>query len=207
MEDNSKNSFLTPFLIILSAVAIFFVGRKWWLWYNCEKGCPSSGMLMPCAPKKCDFWTGKPKNNFPTNPKEGDTFIKGGVSYSYNCVQPACITAPCNPVCVWQPVVVQNNTNTNNSNNSNNNTATSQDDLEVSNPAGAYLYYQSLSPASGGMIYGKSNVVVPVGTKLKSVKFWQTNLSTQPLGGYWETTYQPNVAMNGFFDYKDIKKI
>lgn len=95
-------------------------------------------------------------------------------------------------------------------NNSNNNSANNnsvQYDLEVSNPQGAYMYYQSLSPASQGMIYGKSNFFLPMGTKLKLVNTFQTNLSTQPFAGYYETTFKDYGPTSGFFDIKDVKKI
>lgn len=94
--------------------------------------------------------------------------------------------------------------------NSNNNSANNnsvQYDLEVSNPQGAYMYYQSLNPASGGMNYGKSNFFLPYGQKLKLVNTFQTNLSTQPLAGYYETTFKDYGPTSGFFEIKDVKKI
>lgn len=94
----------------------------------------------------------------------------------------------------------------NNSNNSNN--SSSVDDLQVSNPNGAFMYYQTLNPASGGMNYGKSNFSLPYGTKLKLVKVWQTNVSTQPFAGYYETNFKQQFGANsGFFDTKDIIKL
>lgn len=92
-----------------------------------------------------------------------------------------------------------------NNNNANNNSV--QYDLEVSNPQGAYMYYQSVSPASQGMIYGASNMLLPLGTKLKLVNTWQTNLSTQPFAGYYETTFKQNGPESGFFNISDIKKL
>lgn len=80
-------------------------------------------------------------------------------------------------------------------------------EIEVTNPQGAPLYYQSFSQKSGGHTYSASNVIVPVGTKMEMVGFWQTNLTTQPLGGFYETTYQPYVKQNSFFDLKDVKKV
>lgn len=96
----------------------------------------------------------------------------------------------------------------NNSGSSNGNNSSSSDDLQVSNPNGAYMYYQSLSPASGGMIYGKSNFSLPYGTKLKLVKVWQTNVSTQPFAGYYETNFKQQFGANsGFFRTEDIIKL
>lgn len=83
----------------------------------------------------------------------------------------------------------------------------SADDLQVSNPNGAFMYYQSLSQASQGLIYGKSNVLIPYGTKLKLVKTWQTNLSTQPYSGFYETTYKQYGPGSGFFATADVMKI
>lgn len=81
------------------------------------------------------------------------------------------------------------------------------DEIEVTNPNGAILYYQSHSQKSGGKLYSASNVVVPFGQKFTMVAFWQTNVVTQPLAGYYETTYQPYVQQNSFFDLKDVKKV
>lgn len=94
----------------------------------------------------------------------------------------------------------------NSNNSSSNNNPPVQYDLEVSNPQGAYMYYQSVSPASQGMIYGASNILLPTGTKLKLVNTFQTNLSTQPFAGYYETTFKQNGPESGFFDIKDVSK-
>lgn len=137
-----------------------------------------------------------------------DAFSKSGKS----CIQTAedvyCPTDPTfvastNP-CVAQILkdkgwTSQPATNSNNSNN-----PSSVDNLQVSNPAGAFMYYQTLSPASGGMIYGKSNFSLPYGTKLKLVKIWQTNVSTQPFAGYYETNFKKYGANSGFFDTNDF---
>jgi len=77
--------------------------------------------------------------------------------------------------------------------------------LKVTNPNGAYMYYQSLSQSSQGMIYGKSNVLIPPGTELGLIKTWQTNLSTQPFAGYYETNYKIYGPESGFFDIKDLQ--
>lgn len=94
-----------------------------------------------------------------------------------------------------------------NANNSNaNNTSSGQYDAQVSNPNGAFMYYQS-DLASGGKLYSKSNLNLPYGTKLKLTKIWQTNVSTQPFSGYYETTYKQYGPTSGFFDTKDLIKI
>ena len=38
---------------------------------------------------------------FPSNPKEGDTFVKEGKEYTYKCTQVQCDSAPCPPICQW----------------------------------------------------------------------------------------------------------
>ena len=79
-------------------------------------------------------------------------------------------------------------------------------DLEVSNPQGAYMYYQN-DLASGGQSYSQSNILAPLGTKFKLLNTWQTNVSTQPYAGYYETTYKQYGPTSGFFEIKDVKKI
>lgn len=81
-----------------------------------------------------------------------------------------------------------------------------QNDLQVSNPNGAIMYYQS-DLASGGKLYSPSNVTIPYGTKLKHIKTFQTNVSTQPFAGFYETDYKKYGAESGFFATKDIIKI
>lgn len=95
----------------------------------------------------------------------------------------------------------------NGSNNSNgNNSSSVQYDLEVSNPNGAFMYYQQ-DLASGGKIYSASNLLIPFGTKLKLIKIWQTNLSTQPFSGFYETEYKDYGSNSGFFSTQDVKQI
>lgn len=79
-------------------------------------------------------------------------------------------------------------------------------DLQVSNPNGAYMYYQSRA-RFGGVIYSQSNVLIPYGEKLTLVKFWQSNTSNQPGAGYYETTNKQYGPSSGFFDTSDIVKI
>lgn len=75
--------------------------------------------------------------------------------------------------------------------------------LEVTNPAGASLYYQS-PLESGGLIYSKSNIVLPIGTKLVWVKTWPDTVEFNKF--YYETTYK-YAGRTGFFRAEDIKKI
>lgn len=81
-----------------------------------------------------------------------------------------------------------------------------QAELQVSNPNGAVMYYQS-DLASGGKLYSASNVVIPYGTKLKLIKTWQTNVSTQPFVGYYETDDKKYGAQSGFYATQDILKL
>lgn len=75
-------------------------------------------------------------------------------------------------------------------------------DLEVINPTGAYLYYQQ-PLQSGGLIYSKSNVIVPKGTKLTWIKTWPDTSTWNKF--FYETDYQ-SAGKNGFFKAEDIKK-
>lgn len=76
------------------------------------------------------------------------------------------------------------------------------DDLEVINPTGAYLYYQQ-PLQSGGLIYSKSNVIIPKSTKLTWVKTWPDTSTWNKF--FYETDYQSS-GKNGFFKAEDIKK-
>lgn len=84
----------------------------------------------------------------------------------------------------------------------NNEPAPVTDDLEVINPTGAYLYYQQ-PLQSGGLIYSKSNVIIPKGTKLTWVKTWPDTSTWNKF--FYETDYQ-SASKNGFFKAGDIKK-
>lgn len=96
----------------------------------------------------------------------------------------------------------------NNSNNSSsNNNSSAQLNLQVSNPNGAYMYYQSFNPASGGMNYGKSNLLIPYGKKFKLVNTFQTSLSGQPYAGFYETDFKQYGPTSGFFSTNDLMKI
>lgn len=82
----------------------------------------------------------------------------------------------------------------------------SDTESKVSNPNGAFMYYQT-DLASGGKLYSKSNIVIPMGTKVNVMKVWQTNTNNQPLAGYYETDLKQYGPTSGFFDIKDVTKI
>lgn len=76
--------------------------------------------------------------------------------------------------------------------------------LQVSNPNGAFMYYQQSLP-SGGILYSKSNVMVPFGTKLVLLN---TVPNTSMLGKYfYETDFKKYGSNSGFFNADDMTKI
>ncbi len=131
--------------------------------------------------------------NYFNKPKEGEK-----CTYAF---EPAFIEGIIeNGKCVINPGNTENNNPAAPSPTSNN--------LKVSNPNGAHMYYGHLAQASQGMIYGKSGVILPYGTPLTMIKFTQTNLSTQPFFGYYETTYKEKYGPeSGFFAAEDIIKL
>lgn len=105
-----------------------------------------------------------------------------GMMVNHQCI-PNVFTPPANPPIVPPAQPVNN--------------------LEVSNPNGAPVYYQWFQ--NGGAHYSQSNLTLPVGTKLTLVKEWKdpsTNLNKI----FYETTYKFQ-AQTGFFRSEDIKKI
>lgn len=85
-----------------------------------------------------------------------------------------------------------------------NNPPVSVQNLQVSNPNGAFMYYQQSLP-SGGITYGKSNVALAAGTKLVLLK---TVPNTSIFGKYfYETDYKQYGPNSGFFDTADLIKI
>lgn len=180
-------------LLLLGVFAIFIViGKNW---------------------DKIVAWWNKPKGGDPLSCQQQydaaqAEFSKSGQSCILTAVDVVCPTdstfvVSTNP-CI-EKKLKDNGWKSPDQNNSNN--SSSVDDLQVSNPEGAFMYYQSPT-ASGGMNYGKSNFSLPYGTKLKLVKVWQTNVSTQPFSGYYETNFKQQFGANsGFFDTKDIIKL
>lgn len=80
----------------------------------------------------------------------------------------------------------------------------SSNNLVVSNPAGAYMYYQQTN-ANGATIYSKSNVSLPVNTSLVLI---QTVPNTSTYGKYfYETNYKQYGPKSGFFNADDITKV
>lgn len=137
-------------------------------WITCKNGCPSMGLMgMPCKPQNCSFWTG--------NPVVDKNQTSANSSISQNPP-----SANSTPVVTPKP-----------------NPVTTLTQLEVSNPNGASIYYQSAGQF-GGYIYSPSNISLPLGTKLVLIKPWYT-LSNNYSMGYYETN-------KGFFDIKDVKK-
>lgn len=84
-----------------------------------------------------------------------------------------------------------------------NNPPPTVNNLRISNPNGAPMYYQN-DLSSGGQSYSQSNVVLPQGMELVLVKVWPTNLTNQPLAGYYETNYKQYGDKSGFFDINDV---
>lgn len=85
-----------------------------------------------------------------------------------------------------------------------NNPPASTQNLQVSNPNGAFMYYQQSLP-SGGILYSKSNVKLLPGTKLVLL---DTVQNTSQFGKYfYETDYKQYGVNSGFFDTADLIKI
>lgn len=75
----------------------------------------------------------------------------------------------------------------------------------VTNPSGAYMYYQSAG-RFGGYLYSKSNILIPVGTKITLIKVWQTSDNQSPFSGYYETNYKKYGSNSGFFFTGDMTR-
>lgn len=196
-------NFLYALLIVVSILAAIIVISNWnniLAWFR-----QSSNEPVPSGPTCQEQY----------DAAEAE-FLKSGQACIQTAVNIACGDDPnfiksVNP-CVekllqdkgWQTPQINNS---NGNGNGNPNSPSGPADLEVSNPAGAPMYYQTISPKSGGMIYGKSNVTLPVGTKLKLIQFWQTSASNQPLAGFYETDYKEYGPNSGFFDINDVNKV
>lgn len=188
-------SFLYGLLIVIALVSTILVIANWnriMAWWN---GPPT----LPNTSLSCE-------EQYEAAQAE---FSKSGVACILTAADVACGSDPTfirstNP-CIqelleekgWKPVNITDPGNPN---------PPSVNDLRISNPAGAYMYYQN-DLASGGQSYGQSNVLIPFGTELQLIKFWQTNLSTQALDGYYETNYKQYGPKSGFFSMQDITKI
>lgn len=187
-------SFLYGLLIVIALVSTILVIANWnriMAWWN---GTPNT---LPNTSPSC-------QEQYEAAQAE---FEKSGVSCILTAADVACGSDPTfirstNP-CIqelleekgWKPVTTSENPN-----------PPSVNDLRISNPNGAYMYYQN-DLTSGGKSYGKSNVLVPFGEEFQLIKFWQTNLSTQSLDGYYETNYKQYGPKSGFFAMQDITKI
>lgn len=189
---------LLTFAIVIAALIIFMKWNSIMAWWNKPKGIDNGAASLSC---QAEYDAAKALVS-----KSGQSCVQTVADLV--CPSDSTFVVSVNP-CVEQLLKDKGwkSPDQNGSNNSSGNNNTSvQYDLEVSNPNGAFMYYQQ-DLASGGKIYSASNLLIPYGTKLKLVKIWQTNLSTQPFSGYYETEYKDYGAHSGFFATQDVKKI